>query len=73
MLFSWIRNRVRDAFLAGISDGVAELEQDGPKDTTSAIATLRVRLTPALPAPAPSEPEGNGNAVTKKGKSRASD
>lgn len=59
--FSWIREQVKQAVLAGVSDAATELGEQ-PTDTALALASLRERL--ALPAPA--EPEGETKAARKK-------
>jgi hypothetical protein len=61
MLFTWFRERVRRAFLAGVADAVTELDQ-GTIPTDDAVTTLRHRLGPppaALPA-LPGPVAGNG-------------
>ena len=72
MLFSWLRNRVKNAFLSGIGDAIGEIENGDHPDTSTAIALLRARLQPALPAPAP-EHEGNGQTGGKKAKAKTSE
>ena len=58
MLFSWIRNKVRNAVLAGVNDAVDELDHIGDDATVEAASRLRLRLgyrpcdpTPALAGP----------------------
>ena len=54
MLFNWLRNKVRNAILAGVNDAVDELDH-GTEDTAGeAMCQLRLRLgyRPAETAPA---------------------
>lgn len=46
---SWLRNRVREAVLAGIEDGLQAL--DDTPDTRPAVEALEARIRPQLPAP----------------------
>jgi hypothetical protein len=52
MLWSYLRARVREAFLAGVAEAVAELEQGDTQILGPAVAELRPRLQ-ALPPPEP--------------------
>ena len=53
MFWTWLRNKIRDTFLAGVADGVAELEAGGrSSETDTAVALLRLRLA-GRPATAP--------------------
>jgi hypothetical protein len=56
MFFAYIRAKVRDSVLAGLSDAVAEIERGDADGVPEALASLRGRLQ-ALPAPEP-EPAG---------------
>jgi hypothetical protein len=49
LLWTWIRQKAREAFLSGIGDALAEL--DAGEDTAPAVEALRQRLLPQLPAP----------------------
>lgn len=51
MIWTWLRERTRQAFLSGISDALSELDGNGLDGIPAAVADLRQRLTPALPAP----------------------
>lgn len=67
--FTWLRQKTRDAVLAGISDAAEEV--GAPDDVSAPLAKLRERLTLRLPAPAgvaaePAAAGGNGRA--RKGK-----
>ena len=44
MILSWIRNSVRQAVLAGVSDAVAELDKGGVTDDGRAVESLRERF-----------------------------
>jgi hypothetical protein len=63
MFFNWIREKVKNAFLAGLGDAIAELDS-GTAETSGAVTCLRSRLRmPTLPGPVPDEdvlPIGNG-------------
>jgi hypothetical protein len=54
MIRNDLRAKVRDSILAGVSDALTEIEghATGNGDTGNALALLRARLAPALPAPA---------------------
>jgi hypothetical protein len=63
MFWNYLRNKVRDAVLAGVADAAQELDgTNGDGEMGQAVALLRARLTPALPAPVATAPE-NGAAV----------
>jgi hypothetical protein len=52
MLFAWLRKMVRDAFLAGVQDGVHEItreESGGPE--AGILLRLKLERPAALPAP----------------------
>ena len=70
MLFNWIRNRVRAAVLAGVADAAAEIDGDGSADLDNALAALRARVQPALPAPEQAPAESNGVAHGTRGRQR---
>jgi hypothetical protein len=55
MLWSYLRARVREAFLAGVAEAVAELEQSDTEIPAPAVADMRRRLQ-ALPPPEPGKP-----------------
>ena len=55
MLWSYLRARVREAFLAGVAEVVQELEQGDTTILAPAVADLRRRLQ-ALPPPEPDKP-----------------
>jgi hypothetical protein len=59
-VFSWLRRQVRDAFVAGISDGVSELANGDGETHSAAVAALMARLTPQLPAPVEEPTKGKG-------------
>ncbi len=77
MIWSYIRNRTREAFLAGLSDGLAEAEGNGTEGLAEAAALFRARLQ-ALPAPGngtqrpqerteqPAPADGQGHAARKR-------
>ena len=65
MLWGYIREKVRQAFLAGINDGLAELDGAAPDGIAGAAGQLRLRLEPALPPPAGEE--GPAPARRRKG------
>ncbi len=56
MLWKYIRNRVKEAVLAGLADGLAEAEGTGTDGLAEAVALYRAKVQ-ALPAPVP------GNAL----------
>ena len=64
MFFTWLRNRVREAVLAGLSDAAAEV--DAPDSSAAeAVAQLTARLR-ALPEPADEEDAPtNGREVSR--------
>jgi len=44
-ILSWLRNAVRESFLLGIQDAVAELERSGTNgDESPALESLRARF-----------------------------
>ncbi len=47
-MWTYLRNRVRDAVLAGVNDAMIALDGDDP---APALADLRARLAKALPGP----------------------
>jgi hypothetical protein len=55
MIWNYLRSKVRESILAGVSDALVEIEGNGTTgsaaETGNALALLRARLTPALPAP----------------------
>src|SRR5947209_3255828 len=51
MLWNYLREKVRESVLAGVSDALVELDGTGADGNADAVALLRARLTPALPAP----------------------
>lgn len=57
MLWNWLRNKARDAVLAGIADALDHMEQGDSQDVQPALTALASRLTPRLPAP-----KANGKA-----------
>jgi hypothetical protein len=64
MFWSWIREKVKAAVLAGVADAAGELDGTGEGDTAQAVALLRTRLALALPGPvAPVTAKDNGQAV----------
>ena len=65
--WNWIRERSRQAVLAGVADAVQDLDGNGPADTADAVALLEARLQPALPAPLDAD---NGLAEASKSRSR---
>ena len=58
MLFNWIRNKVRNAVLAGVNDAVDELDHGGDDAAGEAVSRLRLRLgyRPGDPTQALAEP-----------------
>jgi hypothetical protein len=61
MIWNYLRSKVRESILAGVSDALVEIEGSGTTgDTGSALALLRARLTPALPAPPTAPAEASG-------------
>lgn len=56
-MFNWIRKSVKNAFLAGINDAIAEIRGDAP-DPVETILRLDDAPAPALPAA--EEPRKNG-------------
>lgn len=74
-IWDWIRARTKAAFLAGIEDGVAELEVvevevEGPVKLRLRLAAPAEDRAPAIPAP-PAEHEANGTTTRKAAKGRA--
>jgi hypothetical protein len=59
--WNWIRQRSREAVLAGFSDAVQDLDGNGPDGMADAVALLKARLQPALPAPEPIDEATKGN------------
>jgi len=51
MFFGWLRERAKNAVLAGCGDAIVELDNHGTQETAGALAALRARLQPALPGP----------------------
>jgi hypothetical protein len=77
MLFSWIRSKVRNAVLAGVSDAVDELDHGGDGAAGEAANQLRLRLgyrpaeaPPALAAPAGADADAEGAAGVASGNGR---
>jgi hypothetical protein len=58
MIWSYLRSKVRESILAGVSDALVEIEGNGTTgsagETGNALTLLRAKIMPALPAPAPS-------------------
>lgn len=54
LILTWLRRSVRDSFLAGINDAVAELDKGGAggagADEAPALESLKARFTPAATA-----------------------
>lgn len=71
--FNWIRQQARAALIAGIQDGVAELE--AVEFSPGEPVRLTLKVAPALPAPAieadPAPHEVNGAATRKTARGRA--
>lgn len=59
-LFGWLRNRVKSAVLAGVSDAVQDIAGTGDGDELSAIHNLQLQLTTG------SEPVVDGKKKTGK-------
>ncbi len=51
MFWNWIRDKAKTAVLAGLADAVQEMDGPDTQDPQEAIAFLRSRVQPALPAP----------------------
>jgi hypothetical protein len=57
MIFAWLRNRVRDAILAGANDAAELLTQDGEDNPAPPVVLrLAVESRPALTAANGAEP-----------------
>lgn len=54
-MFAWLRNKVREAILAGVHDALEHLDSQSNGDLALAAAELDARIR-ALPAPAEEEP-----------------
>ncbi len=75
MLFQWLRSKVRDSILGGVSDALEVIEADSGNTASEIAGQLRVRLQLQLPAPVPppqperqetaSEPMPNGSGKRK--------
>jgi hypothetical protein len=59
-MWNWLRNQVRLAVLAGVSDALQELDT-GTDGQVAAVEQLRQRLQ-ALPAPAPEPADVESNS-----------
>jgi hypothetical protein len=55
MLWNFLRERVKQSVLAGVADALTELDGSADVGAADAVALLRARLSPALPAPAAEE------------------
>ena len=56
-IFQWIRQKAREAVLAGVGDAIADIDSGQVDEVSDAIDALRLRTTIQLPAPV--ETEGN--------------
>lgn len=61
MFWTWLRDRVKQTVLAGISDAVTEINGDVADDAGEAVAALRLTWQPPEPAA----------EIARKGKVRA--
>ena len=58
MFWTYLRQKVKEAVLGGVSDALAELDGGEPNEDTSGIAAaLKARM---LPSPAAELPQRNG-------------
>jgi hypothetical protein len=55
MIWNYLRSKVRESILAGVSDALVEIEGNGTTgtagETGNALTLLRAKIMPALPAP----------------------
>jgi hypothetical protein len=68
IFFTWLRDQIRQAVLAGVADAAAELGEPSA-DTSAALANLRNRVL-ALPAPADAEPGAEPEPDAPNGRAR---
>lgn len=62
-MFNWIRKSVKNAFLAGINDAIAEIRGDAP-DPAETVLRLDAPVSTAPALPAAEEPtRRNGKKV----------
>jgi hypothetical protein len=69
MLWNYLRNKVRQAVLAGIGDALAEVEDSDVATHAEVAALLCQRLHPALPAPSaapPRDAKGEGKTARRR-------
>ena len=57
MFWNWLRNKTKEAVLAGVNDALEHLAESGDLDTAPALQDLESRLRPRLAAPKPAKRE----------------
>lgn len=62
-VFAWIRTRVREAFVAGIQDGLSVLDGKSQQPQLDLPEAIRERLLPALPEAEIEESNGKKRRV----------